>query len=152
MWVKMNQAQINKMLDGLISRRTKTRRGYVIGGSIIMLGVALVLNMILFVPLTPFLSNSVPPEIAVLIRILVVFLILEFVVLIVMVVDSWQFKKMDLRRKREYYYENIKKKNIRICPKCGLVFSSDEVRCASCAGPLEMAYDYMWVEDEMPNS
>jgi len=152
MWVKMNQAQINEMLDGLISKRTKSRRDAVIGGSIIMLGVAVVLNMTLFVPLTPFLSNSVPPEIEVLARIIAVFFILEFVVFIVWVVDSCQFKKMDLRKKREYYYENIKNKNTKICPKCGLVFNNGEVRCTSCAGPLEMAYDYMWVEDEIPSS
>ena len=147
MWVKMNQEQLNDMFDGLIAKRAKSQKIYFLGASAIMLGLAAISNMFFFIPLTPFLSGRLPTEVEVSIRILLVFVILELVVIVATLIDSLQFNKKDLRAKREYYYNNIKAKNTKICPKCGLIFDSKDISCTACGEALEMAADYMWLDD-----
>jgi len=147
MWIKMDQVQIDEMLDGLISKYKSTQKGRFIGGSIVMLGLAVIINFVVFPAATPFLSGQFPTEIEVLIRIVVVFFVLEIFISVIMAIDNHRFYKMNVYEKREYLFQNISKGNTKICPRCGLLYQNDEVRCSKCNDILDIASNYNWVDD-----
>ena len=69
----MNESDIEKMLDELVMRYGKTQKLYFGGGSIVMLGLSVVLNIYAFAPSTVFLNANLPIVLEEFVRIVIVF-------------------------------------------------------------------------------
>ena len=150
MWVKMTQLQLNEMLDTRIGKYKK-RQCILFGGeSVLMLFFSIFINYFFFPLGIPFLNPLTPVINEVLIRIALLFVLFEIILLVLGGIDDFKFFRMDIKAKREYIFKGIKKNDTKICPRCGIFYTNGEVRCSKCAEPLDMAYEYMWIEDETP--
>jgi hypothetical protein len=147
MWMKMNQQQINEMLDERIRNYKKNQKIYFAGGSAVMLALSFCINYFLFPLGIPFLHSQYSTGDEVVIRIFIIFLVFELIIAVLMIFDNIKYFKMDIREKREYFFKGIKRNNSKICIKCGVFFINDEIRCDKCGEPLEMAYECIWIED-----
>jgi len=152
MWQRLSQAEIEEMLTNLISRHRKNQFLGFCGGSVVMLGLAIVLNMYFFVPLSPYLSPNIPVENEMGLRILLLFAALEILMLALFLFDARRFHKMNNDDRKEYLLDNLRKKSTKICPSCWLFHNHDEVYCKECGHWLVLSYEYRWVEDGVKES
>ena len=96
MWIKMDQEQLDEMLDNLIARYKRDQLKYYAGISIIFALVSILLSFIFFYPSKFQLGAHIPGLLRAIYGFGIIFVSLELFFLVIMAFDNFRFYKKDL--------------------------------------------------------
>jgi hypothetical protein len=145
-WIKMDQTNIDRMLDKHIVQYKKDQRFLFFWLSILIFVFDFAVTFTIF-PATATLIN-INSMILSILELIVIFLILETIAVVSLIIENHKFDLMNQSEKRSYLFKDIVRKANKLCPKCGHIYNINRTMCSECGGDLYMSSEYMWIEDK----